>query len=258
MKTEPTKIPPWSSEPPTRTFFHGSGWVGARLWRLSELLHFCRRELPEDVPGELAQERVAESVDALEVAEKEDEPLEMRGRELAVDAVKRVRDGVGDRLLLQEGLEVENVLTQPDDLAVLDLVQAPGEQIYFAWVLREISRNLLTDKCIGMRGNRETTLDGVVVGDGDEVHPAALDGVVVGDGDEVHPGFLGADVKIERIGVAIGEIEPAKDPILGSIAEFRVQMKVAAGHVDPRRFGGEPIAVSHRLARRSGHRRSGR
>ncbi len=191
-------------------------WVGGReVVAVGELLHLRRRELAEDVPGELAQERVAEAVDALKVAEKEDEPLEMRGRELAVDAVKRVRDGVGDRLLLQEGLEVENVLAQADDLAVLGLAQAPGEQIYFAWVLREISRNLLADKCIGIRRNRET----------------ALDGVVVGDGDEVHPGFLGAGVKIGRIGVAIGEIEPAEDPILGSIAEFRMEMKVAAAHV---------------------------
>ena len=108
-----------------------------------------------------------------------------------------------------------------DDLAVLRFGQAPDEQIYFAWILREISRNLLADKSIGIRRKRE----------------AALDRVVIGDGDEIHPGLFGAGVKLVRIGVAIGEIEPAKDPILGSIAEFRMQMKVAAAHAVRAGFG---------------------
>ncbi len=132
-------------------FFPWLGMGRREVVAAGELLDLRRRELAEDMPGELAQERVAEAVDALEVPEKEDEPLQMRGAKLAIDAVKRVRDGVGDRLGLKVGLKVENVVAQADDLVMPRFGQAPGEEIYFAWVLREISRNLLADKSIGIR-----------------------------------------------------------------------------------------------------------
>ena len=57
--------------------------------------------------------------------EKEDQPLEMGGFELAVDAVKRVRDGMGDRRFLEVTLKIENVLAQSGDLSVLGFRRFP-------------------------------------------------------------------------------------------------------------------------------------
>ena len=58
--------------------------------------------------------------------EQEDEPFEMRGFELRVDAVERMRDGVNDLLGLQVALKIKNVVAQPRDLMVLRLGDSPG------------------------------------------------------------------------------------------------------------------------------------
>ena len=92
---------------------------------MGELGDFLRREVGEDMPGEVAEECVAQTVDAFEVLEKQDQPFEMRSAEFAVDAVERVRHRVGDRLLLKEGLQVENVLAKPGDLSVLRFRKTP-------------------------------------------------------------------------------------------------------------------------------------
>ena len=85
---------------------------------------------------------VAQTVDAFEMLEKQDQALEMRGGQLAVDAVKRVSDGVRQRLLLQEGLKIENVVAKAADFGVLRLRKTPDKQINLARILRKISRNL--------------------------------------------------------------------------------------------------------------------
>ena len=115
---------------------------------VGKLVEFRRRQLREDVPDEITEEGVAQPVDALEVLEQQNESLEMRGAQLAVDAVERVRNGMGNRLRLQEGLQIENILAQARNLGVLPLGKAPDKQTYLTCILRKISRNLFTDKCI--------------------------------------------------------------------------------------------------------------
>ena len=69
--------------------------------------------------------------------------------ELAVDAVKRVRDRMSD--LPRSGGNVcrSKMLSRSvDDLGVLRFGNSPDQQIDFAWVLRKIRRNLLADKRI--------------------------------------------------------------------------------------------------------------
>ena len=43
-------------------------------------------------PAQHAQERIAQPVDAFEMLEKKDQPFEVRGFQLAINAVERVRD----------------------------------------------------------------------------------------------------------------------------------------------------------------------
>ena len=54
----------------------------------------------EQLAGQIAEQSVAQAVDAFEMFEEQDQPLEMRGGELAVNAVERMRDGMRNVLLL--------------------------------------------------------------------------------------------------------------------------------------------------------------
>src|SRR5262245_15188508 len=125
-----------------------------------------------------------------------------------------MRDGVNDPFLLEKDLEIKNVIAESHNLVVLLRRNPPDKQVYFARVAREISRNLFTDKRISVRPDFQ----------------APLDCVVIGDRDKIHPRRLRPPVELLRIRVAVRKIESAEDPILGAIAKFRVQMKVAAAH----------------------------
>ena len=83
-----------------------------------------------------------------EVLEKQNEPLEVRGLELAIDAVKRMGDGVGDRLVSGDSLADRKCCRAARNLGVLRFGNAPDEQMNFTWILRKISRNLLADERI--------------------------------------------------------------------------------------------------------------
>ena len=73
----------------------------------------------------------------------------MGGGQLAVDTVKRVSDGVRKRLLLQEGLKVENVVAKAADLGVLRLRKTPDKEVNLARILRKISRTCSLKKVSG-------------------------------------------------------------------------------------------------------------
>src|SRR4029077_3591612 len=96
----------------------------------------------------------------------------MRRVQFAIDAVKRVRDGMSDLRLLQITLQGENVVAKNNDIVVLGLGDAPDKQVNLARILRKIGRNLFTNKCIRKIDNSKATLDRVVIGDRDVVHPA--------------------------------------------------------------------------------------
>ena len=118
-----------------------------------QLLDFLRRQVRKEFPRQDAEEGVAQAVDPFEMLEEEDQPLEMGGVELAVNAVKRMGHRMGDLRLLEIGLQLENVVTEGGDIGVLRLRDAPNQQMNFTRILREISRNFFTDKSIWKSAN---------------------------------------------------------------------------------------------------------
>ena len=79
-----------------------------KIMFVRELIDLLGRQLPKNC--EIAQERVAQSVDPLEVLKKQDQPLEVRRFQLAIDAVKGVGDRVDNLLALKVTLELENIV----------------------------------------------------------------------------------------------------------------------------------------------------
>src|ERR1041384_8833435 len=126
--------------------------------------------------------------------EEQDQPLEMRRVQLAVDAVKRMRDRMRDRLSLQILLQIENVVAQLNDLGVLRFRDSPNENVNLARVLGEVGRDFFADESARQIGDLHISIDRVVVGKGDEIHPA----------------FAKQSVQFARVAVTVGKIEPAK------------------------------------------------
>src|ERR1700682_2020210 len=114
----------------------------------------------------------------------------MRCLEFAVDAVKRVRDCVGDFAALQIPLQRKNIVSDNDDVAVLLFGNAPDQNVNLAGVVRKIGRDLLADKGVGEIANLETTVDRVVVCDCDKIHSA------------LHQ----LSMELARVGIGIGKI----------------------------------------------------
>ena len=85
------------------------------------LFDLLRCQAREKFAREHAEERVAQAVDSLEMFEEQNEPLEMRGFQFAVDAVERMRHRMRDGLLLQIFLQLENIVAHRHDLRVLRL-----------------------------------------------------------------------------------------------------------------------------------------
>ena len=61
-----------------------------------EDVHLFPRQAAEKILRQLAQERVAQTVNAFEVLKEENQPFEVRRGQLAVDAVERRSDGMGN------------------------------------------------------------------------------------------------------------------------------------------------------------------
>src|SRR5437870_5118465 len=142
--------------------------------------------------------------------EEQNESLEVRRFELAVNAVERMRDRMRDLTGLQISLERENVVAEQDDVVVLLFGNAPDQNMNLARVLREIGRNLFTNERVRQIANGQTTVDRVVIGDRDEIHPALEQ----------------LSMQLPRIGIGIGEIEPPEKPFLGPVAEARVNVEI--------------------------------
>ena len=72
----------------------GMSWC--EIMPVGELINLGRGQATEQFDCELAEQGVAQTVASLEVLKKKDQPLEVRGLELAIDAVERVGDRVRD------------------------------------------------------------------------------------------------------------------------------------------------------------------
>ena len=113
---------------------------------VGEFFDFLRRQRKR--LRQLAQERIAQAVDPFEVFEEQDQPLEVRRFQLAVDAVERMGNGVGDGRASADNVQIENVVANGDDFGVLRFGDSPDQQMNLARVLREIGRDLLADESI--------------------------------------------------------------------------------------------------------------
>src|SRR2546421_1056539 len=142
--------------------------------------------------------------------EEQNQTLEMRGLEFAVDAVERMRHGVGNFSALQIALQRKNIVPDNNDVGVLLFSNAPDQDVNLARILREISCDLFTNERVGQIADRQTTVDRVVVGNGDEIHPA-LDQL---------------SMELARVGIGVGKIKPAEKPFFRARAEPRVNVKV--------------------------------
>ena len=170
------------------------GWL--EIVSLRELFDFLLSKRTEEFLRKLAQKGVTQAVDALEMFEEQNQPLEMRCLELAVDAVKRMCDCVRDLCALQIALERENIVPDNDDVLVLLFGDAPDQKVNLAGILRKISRDLLADKRVREIADLQTTVDCVVVGNGDETH-SALDKL---------------SMELARVGIGIWKIKPPEKP----------------------------------------------
>ena len=116
------------------------------IMTVRQLLDLFGRQAGEKFPGQHAEEGVAQAIDAFEMLEEENQPFEVRGFELAVDAVERVRDRMADRRFLEITLQVEDVVAQSRDLGMLRFGNSPDEQMKFTRIMRKIGRNFFADK----------------------------------------------------------------------------------------------------------------
>lgn len=162
-------------------------------------------EIIDSFEGERADERFDAAVVALRPAavphlegvEQEHHLLDMARGQLLVLGVERVGDEVGDPLLVQVGGQLVDVFPDPHQVPEDALGDVEDDHVDLAVVLREVAGQLGAQE-----GPRQ-------VGD----LQGAADGVVVGDGDVVHPEFLGAVVDEAGGGVALRAVELAQRPV---------------------------------------------
>src|SRR5215471_20612084 len=182
---------------------------------LGQLFDFCRRERTEEFLGQLAQQRIAQSIDSLEVFEEQNKPLDVRRLEFPIDAVKRMGDGVSDIRGVEVALQGKDVVTNEDNVLVLVFANAPDQNMNLARVLREISGDLLTDERVGQVSNFQ----------------AAVDRVVISDGYKIHSAFAKLSMERTRIGVRVRKIKPPEEPLFGAGAEAGVNVKITLAHI---------------------------
>ena len=158
----------------------------------------------------------------------------MRRFELAVDAVEGVSHGMGDVCALEIFLKGKDVVANDDDVVVLFFGNAPGENMNLAGILRKISGDLLANESVGEVANFQTTVDGVVVGDRDEIH-FALEQL---------------SMQLARVGIRIRKIKPPEEPFFRTRAETGVNVKITFAHIELEAaletLLGNPILIGRR------------
>src|SRR5437660_11279303 len=103
--------------------------------------------------------------------EEKDELFEMACLKLAVHAVKRMRDRVRDLRRLQIALQLEDLIPDAFDLAMLLLCNSRIKDVQLAGIIRKIRRDLFADKSASQVRNLEAASDRIVIGNGDVIHP---------------------------------------------------------------------------------------
>src|SRR4029453_7659849 len=134
--------------------------------------------------------------------------------EFTIDTIKRMRNSVRDLCTLQIALQLKNIFAHGIDLAVLVFRNSPNEDVQLAGIVGEIGGDLFADK-----GSRPI-ID----------LQAAFDGIVIGDGDVVHPSLPQFFIQLFRVRIAVRKIETAKKPFFRTRTVARMNMKIAPAH----------------------------
>src|SRR6478672_346074 len=74
---------------------------GGESVAIGEFIDFFWRQFVKQFRRQIAEEGITPSIDAFEMFKKQNEPLEMRGVELAIDAIQGMGDRVGDAIFGQ-------------------------------------------------------------------------------------------------------------------------------------------------------------
>ena len=120
----------------------------------------------------------AGAVPPLPHREEQHHPLDVQHRERRAHPVQRVRERVHEAPLTQEVDELVDRRAIRLQVAVVLLGEVPDEDVQRDVVLGEARGHLDREKRVRPVGDPQRALDGVVVGDGDERHPAPQAGVV--------------------------------------------------------------------------------
>ena len=180
---------------------------------VGECVDLFRGQPFQEERGHVAQERVAQSVDPLEMTEEQDQFFEVGDAQLVVEPVERVGDGVGDPLPGQNPLQIVNILAGGLDGAVLGLGDAPGEDLHPAAILGKMRGDLLAEESARLIRDGQAAVDGVVVGEGDKLHSRRAQSLAEGKG----------------IGVAVREVEPSKQPFRRAVAMAGMKVEIGLG-----------------------------
>lgn len=173
--------------------------------------------------------------------EEQNQALEVCRFQLPVDAVKRMGDGMGDICASKVTLQRKDVVSNNDNIRVVLFGDSPHQKVNLAGVLWKIGCDLLTDKRLRQIADLE----------------AAFDGVVIGDGDEIHPALDKLPMQLAWVGIAVWKIEPPKQPLLRARAEAGMNVEVTFAHIylerpldsllrDPVLVGGGRSDTAHR------------
>ncbi len=117
-------------------------------------------------------------VDAFEMPEQQYQFLQMQRGEFVIRALQRMGHGMRQGLLGQIFLNIENIVLQSLNLAVLRLRQAPDEEVDLAFVIGETHRDFLAEDHAGQMGDLQTAFEGVVIRERHVLHPRLSQPVV--------------------------------------------------------------------------------
>lgn len=132
------------------------------------------------------------------------------GDAAVVDGIQRMgRDGQ-DLRLAQVACQVEDVLAQPLDFAVLGLVDVQSQHMDLAAAVWKVGGDLFADEDIAQMGDLEGALDAVMIGNRDMAHAPAL----------------GDLIELQRFGEAFGAADLFQDPLAGPLGVLGMDMDI--------------------------------
>ena len=150
VKAEARNLPAVIVRTAGENFSPRLGMGRGEIVTIGQLIDFFRGQTGQKRLSQLAQKRIAQSVDALEMLEQKNQPLEMRRFEFAVDAVKRMGHSVGDPLDCADNCCRSKMFSRAPPISrVLRFGDSPDQQMNLARVL---GKYVVTCSLMNVRG----------------------------------------------------------------------------------------------------------